>query len=72
MSIKQRENIRDVPNLPQIKGHRAASSNVHIILASLNNNKQCIKHVSNVLDNKNECTIDGSKKGVETHSYLSK
>ena len=72
MSIKQWENIRDVPNLQQIKGHRAASSDVHIILVSLNNHKLRIKYVSNISDNGNECAVDGSEKGVETRSYLSK
>ena len=63
MSIKQWENIRDVPNLPQIKGHKGESSDFHIILASLNNKKRRINYVSNVSNNKNECAIDGSKKG---------
>ena len=72
MIWKQWEHLRDEPDLQQRPGRRAASNHIYKILVSLINNKRRLKHVSNVSDNKNERIMSGSKKGVDTRSYLSK
>ena len=72
MSIKQWENMRGTPDLLQRKSRMAASSNVRRILGSSIINEKRIRHVRNASDNKDECTISESKKGVEIGSYLSK
>ena len=64
--------MRDEPVLPQRKSRRVASSDTDKVVSSLINYKRRFKLVSNVLGNKNEHTISGGKKGVETRSYLSK
>ena len=48
VSKKQWENMRDEPDLPQRKNHRATSNDTDRISASLINPKQHLKHVSNV------------------------
>ena len=62
MSLKQWEHTRDEPDLPQRKGRRAASSNIHRVFARLIDYKRCIKHIGNASDNKSECTTNESKK----------
>ena len=60
VSIKQWENRRDEPDLPQRKDRWATSNNTDEILASLIDPKKCLEHVSNISDNNNERTISGS------------
>ena len=62
--------MRDESDLPQRKDHRATSSNVHKIFASLTNYAQSIKRGSKVSKNQNERTTGGIKKERESHSYL--
>ena len=65
MSIKQWENMRGTPDLLQGKSRMAASSNVCRILGSSIINEKRIRHVRNASDNKDECTISESKKGLK-------
>ena len=60
VSIKQWENRRDEPDLPQRKNCRATSNNTDKILASLIDPKRRLKHVSNISDNNNEHIVRGA------------